>query len=85
MSASCRRHRFDPCSGNGTAQKRKNEVEEFIQAYLQIIMQEAVFQKALRTVPPVRAQSTAMSVFETKGFISEDTLTVATIRSARTK
>ena len=60
MSASCRRHRFDPCSGNGTAQKRKNEVEEFIQAYLQIIMQEAVFQKALRTVPPVRGQSTAM-------------------------
>ena len=36
----------------------KTEMENFIPAYLRIINQETVFQKALRTVLPARGQST---------------------------
>ena len=49
-------------------------MENLIRANLRIITQETVFQKALRTVPPVKGQSTVIQVFETKGWTSNDVL-----------
>ena len=39
------------------------EIENFILANLRIITWETVFQKALRTFPPVTGQSTVMYIF----------------------
>lgn len=40
-------------------------------ANLRTIKWETVFQKALRTVPPVRGEDTDIQVFETKSYISK--------------
>ena len=40
--------------------RSKKEMENFIQTKLRIITREAVFQKVLRTVLPVRGQSTVI-------------------------
>ena len=37
-------------------------------------------QKALRTILPLRGQSTVIYIFEAKGYISNDVLTVYTIQ-----
>ena len=55
-------------------------MENFIRDSLRIITLEIVFQKALRTVLPVKGQSTVIYVFETKGYTSNDILTVYTIQ-----
>lgn len=61
-------------------------MEIFLQADLRIITQETVSWRALRTVPPIRGQRTVRDVFETKGYMSSDILTVYTqFRAARTK
>ena len=45
-------------------EKLVKEIENFIWASLRIIAQETVFQKDLRTVLPVRSQSTVTYIFE---------------------
>ena len=72
-------HKGETSSGNAASWKiiltkklsnsqPKEEIENFIQANLRIITQEIVFQKALRTVLPIRGQGTVICVFKTKGY-----------------
>ena len=55
-------------------------MENFIRANLRFITWEIAVQKALRTVLPVRRQSTLLHVFETKGYTSNEASTVYTIQ-----
>ena len=56
-------------------------MENFIEVNLRIITWETVFQKTLRTVPPIRDQSTVINVYKTKCYTSiNDVLTVYTIK-----
>lgn len=56
----------------------KKEIENFIQVNLKIINWETVSQRALRTIPPIRGQSTVK--YETKCCTSNDVLTVYVVR-----
>ena len=58
----------------------KKEIENFIQDNLRIITQETVFQKPLRTVLPIKDQSTVIYIFETKVYTPNDILTVYAIQ-----
>lgn len=55
--------------------------ENFIDINLRTITQETVFQKTLRTVPPIGGQSTIKNVYDIRGFTSKhNVLTVHTIQ-----
>ena len=55
--------------------------ENFIDINLRTITQETVFQKTLRTVPPIGGQSTVKNVYDIRGFTSKhNVLTVHTIQ-----
>ena len=58
----------------------KKEIDNLTQANLRTVTWEAVFQKALRTILPLRGQSAVIYIFEAKGYISNDVLTVYTIQ-----
>lgn len=47
---------------------------------MRIITQERVFQKAQKTILPIRGQRTVIYIFETKGYISDDVFIVYTIQ-----
>jgi len=60
--------------------------ENFIEVNLRIIVQETVFQKTLRTVPPIRGQSTIKNIYDIRGYTSKhNVLTVHTIQIAMYK
>jgi len=46
----------------------------YIYIYIYIMSNVTIFQKALRTILPVKGQSTIIQSFETKGCMSNDVL-----------
>ena len=60
--------------------------ENFIEVNLRIIIQETVFQKTLRTVPPIGGQSTIKNIYDSRGYTSKhNVLTVYTNQIAMYK